>query len=61
MNYDSAVVVSQITALFLFITLFIGVLIYTFWPSNRAKFDRAASLPLAKDPDDLVGGGRNGR
>ena len=29
--------------------VFAGIALYAFWPANRAKFDRAAHLPLDED------------
>jgi cytochrome c oxidase cbb3-type subunit 4 len=29
--------------------LFLGVLVYALWPSNRDKFNHAARLPLSED------------
>ena len=29
--------------------LFLGVLAYALWPSNRKKFDEAARIPLKED------------
>jgi cytochrome c oxidase cbb3-type subunit 4 len=34
----------------LFIILFAGVLIYTFWPGNRKRFEHARHIPLEDDP-----------
>ena len=34
-----------------FIGMFLAVLIYTFWPGNKKRFERAARLPLEQDPD----------
>ena len=32
-----------------FVVLFIAVVVYALWPRNRAKFDKAARLPLQDD------------
>ena len=32
-----------------FVVLFIAVLVYAFWPRNRATFDAAAKMPLRED------------
>ena len=37
-------------ALLLFLALFVGVLVYAFWPGNKKRFEEAARLPLEKDP-----------
>lgn len=51
MGYEQVASITQIAALLLFIALFIGVLIYVFWPGNKKRFEEAARLPLEKDPD----------
>ena len=28
---------------------FVGICVWAFWPRNRAKFDRAARIPLEED------------
>lgn len=45
----------------IFIALFIGVLIYTFWPGNKKRFDRASRIPLDDDKDESSLRGENGR
>jgi cytochrome c oxidase cbb3-type subunit 4 len=49
MTYDQVASVTQVLALLLFVALFIGVLIYAFWPGNKKRFEAAARLPLEKD------------
>ncbi|MEZ5925838.1 MAG: cbb3-type cytochrome c oxidase subunit 3 [Hyphomicrobiaceae bacterium] len=51
MTYETVVQLSQTTTLIFFILLFLAVLVYAFWPSNKAKFERAAHVPLEQDPD----------
>lgn len=45
---------AQTWGLIYFIILMAGVLIYTFWPGNKGKFERAARIPL----DDEMPKGR---
>jgi cytochrome c oxidase cbb3-type subunit 4 len=59
MSYESATTLSQIIALLLFMGLFIGVLVYVFWPGNRKKFDAAAKLPLEDEKNDKPEGDRS--
>lgn len=40
-THDTLVAFAKSGGLFYFIAFSIGVIIYTFWPSNRKKFDRA--------------------
>ncbi|MGA7456710.1 MAG: cbb3-type cytochrome c oxidase subunit 3 [Methyloceanibacter sp.] len=50
MTYEQVASITQVGALLLFVALFIGVLIYAFWPGNKKRFEAAARLPLEKDP-----------
>ncbi|MEX6725635.1 cbb3-type cytochrome c oxidase subunit 3 [Parapedomonas caeni] len=49
MTYEALQRIAGMGGMALFIALFIGVLIYALRPSNRAKFDAAARVPLARD------------
>jgi cytochrome c oxidase cbb3-type subunit 4 len=51
MTYEQVASITQVAALLLFFVLFVGVLIYAFWPGNKKRFERAARLPLEQDPD----------
>lgn len=51
MTYAQVASITQVAALLLFVALFIGVLIYAFWPGNKKRFEEAARLPLEKDPE----------
>lgn len=33
----------------LFVAAFIAIVVYALWPSNKASFDEAASMPLRED------------
>jgi len=59
MTYESASVLSQIVALILFIALFVGVIVYVFWPGNKKKFDEASKLPLEDEKSDKPDGDRS--
>jgi cytochrome c oxidase cbb3-type subunit IV len=48
-TYEQVASITQVAALLLFVALFIGVLIYAFWPGNKKRFEEAARLPLEKD------------
>ncbi|HEX5665998.1 MAG TPA: cbb3-type cytochrome c oxidase subunit 3 [Hyphomicrobium sp.] len=54
MTYQDAQVWSQLAALVIFLSLAVGIAIYTFRPANKAKFERAAKLPLLSDNDETV-------
>ncbi len=56
MTHHAVTVLSQTVALILFIALFLGVLLYVFWPGNKKKFDEAANLPLEDEKSDKPGG-----
>lgn len=49
MTYLEAQVAGQMVAMAIFLALAVGIAVYTFWPANKAKFDRAARLPLESD------------
>lgn len=49
LDHDTLVVFSKSWGLFYLMALSIGVLIYTFWPSNRGRFDTAKKSILDKD------------
>jgi cytochrome c oxidase cbb3-type subunit IV len=59
MTHHAVTVVSQIIALILFIALFVGVVIYVFWPGNKKKFDEASELPLGDEKNDKPDGDRS--
>ncbi len=60
MTYETVVSVTQSAALILFMAVFAGVLVYAFWPGNKARFEHAARLPLRRDPDEPTPGGSHG-
>ncbi len=43
-----AAIAQQLGVVF-FMTIFAGVLVYAFWPTNKSTFDAAAELPLKED------------
>jgi cytochrome c oxidase cbb3-type subunit 4 len=52
MSYQFVAEISQTTSLLMFIALFIGVLVYAFWPGSRDRFDRAQRKALALDKSE---------
>ena len=50
MTYEQVSGITQIAALLFFIALFVGVVVYVFWPGNRKRFEEDAKIPLEKDP-----------
>ena len=60
MTHHAATVLSQIVALVLFVALFVGVIVYVFWPGNKKKFDDAAKLPLEDEKNDKPDDKRDG-
>ena len=40
---------AQTWGLLYFIAVFLAVVVYAFWPSNKTKFDDASRIPLDKD------------
>jgi cytochrome c oxidase cbb3-type subunit 4 len=51
MTYEQVASITQVGALLGFVALFVGVLVYAFWPGNKKRFEEAARLPLEKDPE----------
>lgn len=52
MTYEEVRGIVGIAGMLLFIILFVGVLIYTFWPGNRKRFEDASHIPLEDDPGE---------
>jgi len=48
-DHQSLVAFAKSWGLFYLIALTIGVLVYTFWPSNRKRFDNAKHSILDRD------------
>ena len=51
MTYELVSGITQVAALLFFIALFVGVVIYAFWPGNKKRFEKDAKIPLQKDSD----------
>jgi cytochrome c oxidase cbb3-type subunit 4 len=51
MDYERVATVTQVAALLFFVALFLGVVIYAYWPGNKKRFEKDAEIPLRKDPD----------
>jgi cbb3-type cytochrome oxidase subunit 3 len=54
MTYEFVRSASGMAGLFMFISLFAGVLIYVFKPGNKHTFDAASHIPLQADPDGIA-------
>ena len=48
MTYEQVTSISQVQPLLFFVALFVGVLIYAFWPGNKKRFEEAARLHWRK-------------
>lgn len=48
MTYESWSSFAQTWGTVYFVAIFVTVLVYAFWPSKRAEFKRASSLPIAE-------------
>ena len=59
MTHHDVTQISQIVALIFFVVLFVGVIVYVFWPGNKRKFDEAARLPLEDEKNDKPEDGRS--
>lgn len=49
LEHQSVVAFAKSWGLFYLIALAVGVLIYTFWPSNKKRFEAAKKSVLDKD------------
>jgi cytochrome c oxidase cbb3-type subunit IV len=49
LDHDAVVAFSKSWGLFYLIAFVLAVLVYTFWPSNRKRFDRAKKSILDRD------------
>jgi len=61
MTYDDLRAFFGVLGLLIFVAMFVGVLIYTFWPGNKKRFERARRMPLDDDPDESSRRGKDGR
>ncbi|MCB1521287.1 MAG: cbb3-type cytochrome c oxidase subunit 3 [Hyphomicrobiaceae bacterium] len=52
MTYETVATFSQVASLLFFIALFVGVVVYAFWPGNRGKFEAAQRQALGLDHPD---------
>ncbi|MCC0015770.1 MAG: cbb3-type cytochrome c oxidase subunit 3 [Rhodobiaceae bacterium] len=48
-TYKTLAVFAQTWGLVYFVALFLAVLAYALWPSNKTRFDKAAHIPLRED------------
>jgi cytochrome c oxidase cbb3-type subunit IV len=49
MTYQPLAEFAQTGGLVYFVLMFLGAALYALWPRNRARFDKAARLPLSED------------
>jgi cbb3-type cytochrome oxidase subunit 3 len=59
MNYETVAAVSQTMSLLLFIAIFLIVLGYVFWPSNRNRLEHAQRQALDLDKSGTGPGNRS--
>jgi cytochrome c oxidase cbb3-type subunit 4 len=52
MTYEVIRSWAGMAGLILFVVMFVLVLVYVFWPGNKADFERARRLPLENDPNE---------
>jgi cytochrome c oxidase cbb3-type subunit IV len=52
MSYEQLSAFAQTSGMIYFIAIFTGVCVYALWPKNKAKFDRAARIPL--ENEDII-------
>jgi cytochrome c oxidase cbb3-type subunit IV len=49
MTYETLASFAQTHGTIYFALIFAAVCVYAFWPSNKAKFDAAARMPLDEE------------
>ncbi|MBL8884049.1 MAG: cbb3-type cytochrome c oxidase subunit 3 [Hyphomicrobium sp.] len=59
MTYETVAAVSQTVSLLLFIAIFLIVLGYVFWPSNRKRLEHAQRQALDLDKSSAGPGNRS--
>ena len=47
--FEDLAMIARVGGLVYLFAIFVGVLVYALWPSNRKTFDRASKIPLARD------------
>jgi cytochrome c oxidase cbb3-type subunit IV len=52
MTYEQMSAFAQTSGMIYFIVIFAAVCVYALWPSNRAKFEKAARMPLENEEID---------
>ena len=50
MTYDTIATLSQVISLLMFVAMFMAVLAYALWPSNRPRFEEAQRRALDLEP-----------
>ncbi len=40
---------AQSAGLIYFMSVFVAICVYAYWPRNKARFDEAAAIPLKED------------
>ena len=48
MTYEQVASITQVAALLFFVALFVGVVIYAFWPGNKKRFEKDARDPAGE-------------
>lgn len=49
MSYDSLAHIVKLSGTVFFTGFFVLTIVYALWPKNKARFERAAQLPLLQD------------
>ena len=53
MTYEQVAGITQVAALMFFVALFVGVVIYAFWPGNKKRFEKdAVAAPPKPTPSE---------
>jgi cytochrome c oxidase cbb3-type subunit 4 len=58
MTYDSIATLSQVISLLMFVAMFLAVVVYALWPSNKSRFEAAQRRALDLNAQGLADRGR---
>ena len=58
MTYDSIATLSQVISLLMFLAMFLAVIAYALWPSNKPRFEEAQRRALDLNAGSSAEGGR---
>ena len=58
MTYEAIATLSQVVSLLMFVAMFLAVVVYALWPSNKSRFEAAQRRALDLNAGSSAEGGR---